>query len=164
MGFFKKTPTSKKDREEYGPGKEDIVICPKCNASYYYKNWHHNLEDYEELDKNKNIEFKLCPADQMKSSGKFEGELTIRNVPPEVKDEIINQLENIADRAYRKDPMDRILQMHITDDRIEVRTSENQLALNMGRLVQRAHKNAESKVRLSEGESTARVRVWWPEK
>ena len=164
MGFFKKTPDSKKNRQEYGPGKEDIIICPKCNAAYFYKSWHHNMEDYPELNKSKKVEFKLCPADAMKKDGRFEGEVRIRNIPPSVKDEIVNQIENIGDLAYRRDPMDRILQIHVTDDRVEVRTSENQLALNIGRLVERAHKNAESKVSLSKNESTARVLVWWPEK
>lgn len=164
MGFFKKTPSDKKDVSEYGPGKQDIIICPGCNAAYYYKSWHHKLEDYKELNQSKKVSFNLCPACRMKKEGKFEGELVIRNIPASIKGEIVNQLENIADRAYRRDPMDRMLQMHVSDDRIEVRTSENQLAMSLGRQIERAHKNAQSKTRLSKGEGTARVRVWWPEK
>lgn len=158
-----KTPDNKKNVEEFGPGKGDVVICPKCNASYYYKSWHHNLEDYKELKPSKNVKFELCPADEMKKRGQFEGEVVIENFPPHLKDEIVNQIEHVAGRAYRRDPMDRVLKMHIADHRIEVRTSENQLALNLGKQVQKAHKNSEIENKLSDEEDVARVRIWWPE-
>ncbi|MEX0877299.1 MAG: hypothetical protein WDZ40_00355 [Candidatus Spechtbacterales bacterium] len=156
-----KTPNSKKNIEEFGPGKEDIIICTKCNASYYYKSWHHKLEDYKELKPSKSVSFELCPACEMEKRGQFEGEVVIENFPPHIKEEIVSQLEHVADKAHQRDPMDRILQMHIAEHRIEVRTSENQLALNLGRQVQKAHKNSEIEIKFSEEEDVARVRVWF---
>ena len=77
------------------------------------------------------------------------------------KDEILNQIEHIADRAYERDPMDRVLSMHISDKRIEVKTSENQLALNIGRQIQKAHKNSRVEDVFSDEESVVRVKIVW---
>jgi len=154
---------SKKDAQEYGKGKEDIIICPECHCVYYYKSWHHNMRQYKNLTPTKRVAFEFCPADEMKKSGRFEGDLVVKNFPANIKSEILNLIENVADRAYDRDPMDRILSMHTGENRIEVKTSENQLALNLGRQVQRAHKNSSIENKFSKEESVVRVYVSWPE-
>ncbi|MDX1535412.1 MAG: hypothetical protein R3346_01490 [Candidatus Spechtbacterales bacterium] len=162
MGFFKKTPLDKNKTSQNTLGKSDILMCPECSAVYYYKSWHHNLREYKELTDDKNVEFKLCPADIMKKHGLFEGLVSIENFPKHLKDEIINQIHNITDHAFNRDPMDRLLELHVTDNRAEVKTSENQLALSVARQVHKAHKNTELSTKLSKGDSVARARVWWP--
>ena len=143
------TSSSKREEQEYGKGKKGIKICPKCNCSYYYKSWHHNLEDYRHLNEKHKVGFEFCPADKMKMSNKFEGELVIKDFPPNLKDEVVNHIENIGERAFTRDPMDRILQIHISDARIEVRTSENQLAKNIGQLIQKSNKNSKIEIKFS---------------
>ncbi|MEX0869873.1 MAG: hypothetical protein WDZ39_00365 [Candidatus Spechtbacterales bacterium] len=157
-----KTPDAKKNVEEFGEGKQDIIMCPVCHCVYFYKSWRSSLEEYKQLGEEKNIKFKMCPADQMKKQGFFEGELILENVPEHEKEEIENLIEHIAERAQKRDPMDRILKKHDARSRIEIHTSENQLAVNMGKQVHKAHKGSKIDIKFSEEESVARIRVLWP--
>ncbi len=162
--WYGRKPKPKKEEEsEMGPGKADIVMCPEGNEVYYYKSWHHNMQNYRELDTEKRVKFELCPVHQMKKDDTFEGLVTIENIPSREQEEIVNLVENVEDRAYKRDPMDRILSMQESEGRLEIKTSENQLAVSIGKQVQRAHKNSEMKIKFSDSESVARIKVWWPD-
>lgn len=163
--FFGRKPKAKKEEQaEYGPGRADIMICPVGHEVYYHKSWHHNFRDYKELDADKRVKFKLCPADEMKKHGLFEGQVIFENVPQSVRGEVRSQIDHINQRAYDRDPMDRILETHENEGRIELRTSENQLALNIARQVHRAHKKTEMDTSFSKEESPVRIHVTWPQK
>lgn len=151
----------RKEEQEFGSGKQGILMCSDCNAVYFEKSWHHELEEYKHIDPDKNIKFVRCPADEMKRKGLFEGQVTIENIPVGKEKEIINQIRNIGNRAFERDVLDRILDLHYLGNKIDVKTSENQLALSIGKEVVRAHKNSDVKIEFSE-EDVARVRVWWP--
>lgn len=164
--FFKKSlfgrwPKSKKEEAEFGPGKKAIVICPDCSAVYFEKSWRHNLNEYKELGTEKNIRFEVCPADRMRRDNMFEGELIIENIPSEVYQEVVNLIRNIGERAFKRDVLDRILKLEEQRNRVVVRTSENQLAISIGKQVQRAYKQSHIDNKFSRAESVARVRVWW---
>lgn len=150
---------SKKEEQEYGRGQKDIVICEDCGAVYYYKSWHHNLRDYKHLSQDKRVDFALCPACKMIRDKTFEGQVVFLNVPRECKDEMINNIENTGGRAQKRDPMDRIISIKKRGNRIEVLTTENQLARNIARQVTRAYKKFKSDINWSEGGSVARIVV-----
>ncbi|MEX2144933.1 MAG: hypothetical protein WD712_00935 [Candidatus Spechtbacterales bacterium] len=160
--FHGEFPRPKKEEQEFGPGKQDILICPECNAVYFEKSWHHGLEEYRRANPDKRIKFVLCPADDMKKKGLFEGQVIIENIPVGLGKEVLNQVNNIAERAHQRDVLDRILDFHYLGDKIEIKTSENQLAMAIGKEIEKAHKGAEVDIQFSKGEDTARVRVWWP--
>lgn len=151
---------AKEENQEYGPGKKEITLCKTCSAVYYHKSWHHNLDKYDSLEKDKGIHVATCPACRMKKSGAFEGEVTIENIPAAMRAELVHLIENVGDRAYERDPMDRILSIRSSGKTgLMVRTSENQLALTIGKEIVMAHKSAKKTIALSEGESITRVRV-----
>lgn len=107
--FRPRRPKSRKEEAEFGPGKEDILVCKKCKAFYWYKSWHHRLSDYPELKKEKRIKFVLCPACQMIEDGKYEGEVILKNAPQKFYPKIKKLAQNFGERAYREDPLDRII-------------------------------------------------------
>ena len=157
--YRKKIERSKKEEQEHGAGKKDFVVCEKCNAVYYYKSWKHGFADYKHLNQNKNIKFEICPACQMIEDKKFEGKVVFENVPNEYKEDILNNIKNTGERAYKRDPMDRIIEMKESGGNVEVTTTENQLARNIARQVERAHKGAKADIRWSKEESVARIVV-----
>lgn len=159
--LFGRWPKSRKEEAEFGKGKEGIIICPKGEAVYFEKSWHHNLEEYKHLSEDKNVRFELCPADIMKRDGKFEGLLTVENIPKNSREEVVNLIKNVGKRAYERDVLDRILDVEYRDGTIEVKTSENQLAMSIGKQIQRAHKKSLINIKLSREESVVRVKVWW---
>ncbi len=148
-------PKSKKEEQEFGPGKKDIVICSDCDAVYYYKSWHHALEGYKELSEDKGIKFSVCPACQMIKEKKYEGQLIIRNVSR--KEELLNLIKNVAEKAFKRDVLDRIIEIKEGKE-IEVLTTENQLAVSIGKQVKRAFKG-KIDIKWSKDESVARVAV-----
>jgi len=157
--YRKKIQRSKKEEQEYGAGKKDFVVCQICNALYYYKSWHHGFADYKHLNEDKQVNFTVCPACQMIKDKKFEGKVVFENVPEEYREDIRNNIKNTGERAYKRDPMDRIIAVKESGGNIEVTTTENQLARNIARQVERAHKGAKADIRWSKEESVARMRV-----
>lgn len=157
--YRKKIEGSKKEEQEYGAGKKDFVVCEKCNAVYYYKSWKHGFADYKHLNENKNIKFEICPACRMIGDKKFEGKIVLENVPKEHKEEVVRNIKNTGERAYKRDPMDRIISVKKSGNNIEVLTTENQLARIIARQVTSAYKNAKSEITWSKDEGVAQVVV-----
>lgn len=160
--YRKKIERSNKEEGEYGAGKKDFGICEKCDAVYYYKSWKHGFTDYKHLNENKEINFITCPACKMIADKKFEGKVIFKNVPKEYREEILNNIKNTGERAYKRDPMDRIIEVREAENDIEVTTTENQLARNIARQIERAHKGAKADIKWSKEESTARIVVRFP--
>lgn len=161
--YRKKIEKSRKEEQEYGAGKKDFAVCQTCNAVYYSKSWHQGFLEYKHLNEDKSIRFVICPACRMIKDGKFEGKVVLENVPSEYKDEILNNVKNTGDRASKRDPMDRIVEIKESGNDIEVLTTENQLARVIGRQVARAYKNAKTSIQWSKEESVARVLVRFTE-
>ncbi|MFY9457590.1 MAG: hypothetical protein WAP23_01510 [Candidatus Spechtbacterales bacterium] len=163
--YRKKIEKPKKEEQEYGPGKKDFVVCSDCNAIYYQKSWHHGFADYKHLDESKPVSFSICPACQMIKDKKFEGKVVIENILSEHKDEILNNIKNTGERAYKRDPMDRIIGIRNYESavkgryNVEVITTENQLARNIARQVERAYGGVKSEITWSKQESVARIVV-----
>jgi len=156
--FAPRLPKSKKEEAEFGPGKKDILVCEKCGAFYWYKSWHHNLSNYPKLKENKRIKFVLCPACKMILEKKYEGEIILKGVPENFKEEIKKLAKNYGERAFKEDPMDRVISIKekkvsrasakskrgkISRKEIEGRkdiqilTTENQLAVRLAKKIKR---------------------------
>lgn len=157
--YRKKIERSKKEEQEYGPGKKDFVVCSDCDAVYYQKSWHHGFAEYRHIRESKQVTFTICPACQMIKDGQYEGSVVFKNVPVEHKEEILRNIKNTGERAYKRDPMDRIISVKENNGDIEVLTTENQLARIIARQVAQAHKNAKSDIIWSKEESAARIEV-----
>lgn len=151
-------PKSKKEEAEFGKGKKDIIICPKCESVYFYKSWHHHLKDYPHLSENKELRFVLCPACRMIASKKYEGEVIIENPPSHLKEVLINTIKNVGKIAFERDPQDRIISISPQGSSIRVITTENQLAARIAKKIKKAFKS-KIKIQYSKSESIARARV-----
>lgn len=153
---------SKKEEQEFGLSPREFVICPDCKSIFFDKAWHHNLdEDAKHIKENKNIKFSLCPACKMKAGKIFEGELTIKliGVSPEKKQEILNIIKNSGSQAQDEDPMDRVLWLEETPGEIRVYTSENQLAVKIGKKLKSAFGGGNLNIKHSHEEDVIRV-IW----
>ena len=150
---------SVKQEQEYGLGKKNIVLCKKCEAVYFNKSWHHGLEEYKNLREDNRVVFVMCPACQMIADHLFEGEVIIENVPETLKDEVVRNIKNTGAIAEERDPMDRIIRIKNLESRIEVTTTENQLARAIAREVAQAYKGATVETRWSKEESVTRLKV-----
>jgi len=164
--YRKKIKKSRKEAEEYGPGKKDVAMCESCTAVYYYKSWHHRLRDYKHLNEDKEVNFTTCPACKMIKDGKFEGKVVFENVPESYTGGIMRNITNTGERAYKRDPMDRIINIksEIRNPKsatynVQVLTTENQLARNIARQVERAYKNLKADINWSKDESTVSITV-----
>lgn len=159
-------PQSKKEEQEYGSGKKDFVICPDCGAVYHFKSWHHSLNEVakdqtpEKFAEKHDVVFEICPACDMKNKKVYEGEVVIKlgRAAQKHKEEILKTVEGSDKLARERDPMDRILWIEDKDSEIHVFTSENQLAVKMGKNLDSAFKGGRLEIKYS-GEDTARV-VW----
>jgi len=174
-------PKSKKEEAEFGSGKIDILMCKKCNAVYWYKSWHHRLEDYPELKETKNLKFVLCPVCQMIKDKKYEGEIILENIPENFKEEIKELTKNYGKRATVNDSMDRIISIEEkkvrrptnvrkrgTSSRKEFRgltdlrilTTENQLAQRLAKKINEIYgRQFNLSIAHSHQEDTVRIKI-----
>ena len=149
-------PRSKKEEQEFGKGRANILICWQCEIVYYYKSWHHRLENYKGLKEDKRIKFVLCPACRMIKDKQYEGQVILKNAPEDKKEEILNLARHIGERAYQRDPLDRIISIRKRAQDIEILTTENQLAVRIGKQIKGAFKG-KLEIQWSHQESTVRV-------
>lgn len=126
--------------EEFGPGKSEFILCPKDDAVYYKKSWHHASDFFlraPNRKREKGIRFMLCPAHEMMRNKQYEGEIVIQNVPKQFFEELRRLVENMGERAYRTDVTTRILSLNARNDALHVTVSENQLAQKIARKIER---------------------------
>ena len=134
---------SKAAMSEFGPGKHDYIFCPNGEAVYYKKSWHHASDFFlrmPEAAQDKGVSFKLCPSHEMEKNKQFEGQVVIKNIPAQVREELVRLIEHMGEHAMRRDVLDRVLGMRWAKDQLTVTTSENQLAQKIGRKIKETFK------------------------
>ena len=134
---------SKAAMTEFGPGKHDYVFCPKGEAVYYKKSWHHASDFFlrmPEAAEDKDVSFQLCPAHEMEKNKQFEGQVVIKNIPAHVREELVRLIENMGEHAMRMDVLHRVFAIKGTKNELTVTTSENQLAQKIGRKIRQTFK------------------------
>lgn len=176
--FQIRLPKQKKEEAEFGPGKTDVLVCRKCQAAYFYKNWHRGLEEFPR-EKSRVLKFALCPACQMIKDKKFEGEITLENVPERFKKGIEKLVENFGKRARDYDPMDRVISLKAEKIKrasaaekrgalsrkefegkslIRILTTENQMAKRLAKKINEIYgRKLKLKITHSRKEDTTRV-------
>lgn len=150
----------KETKGEFGGGKKEYIVCSKCGVWYYDKSWHHALEDWKHLEKkNKKIDFKTCPTCSMIARKTYEGAVILENIPDKILNDLVALVRNVGERAFKRDPLDRIIDLKIKKNAVEIYLSENQLAVSIANQIKRAFKEFKEKrgVRWSKEEDVARV-------
>jgi hypothetical protein len=148
-------------------GKKSFRICPRCQAVYFDEHWHtlpNFLEKYKKMFSPKPLIKELCSECKwIKESGAeakthWEGELVLDNLVSENKTEILNLVRNVGKRATKRDPEDQIIRIKDEGRRVIVTTTENQLAVSIGKQVARAFKGGNLEIKWSREDEPARVR------
>ncbi len=146
----------KQDFELEGVG---LAVCSVCGAVWSKKSWHHKekySEDELEQIKNKAIK-KICPACIMEKENLCEGFVTLKNVPEDKKDELLNLIEHIGERAYKNDVLCRISKIEEERNKnIQICVTENQLAVSLGKQIKNAF-NSSLDISWPEGDGPVRV-------
>lgn len=146
-----------------------LKLCSRCEAVWYDGHWHNapNLAAALKAKRksSKPVKDLFCmecryavhgPADA--KSALFEGELTLDGlIDAKEKAEILATVRNAAKRALRRDPEDRIIAIDDRGERVVVTTSENQLAVILGKAVDSSHKGGKLRVTWSSDDLPARV-------
>ncbi len=143
-----------------------MFVCQKCGAVYLKKHWYTSPRVSEFLKKQKNIKYSICGECALKplsSRGAYlyEGEVNLLNLGND-KNEILRLAKNVAARALKRDPEDQVLKIEDKKDSLRILTSENQLAISIGKQVAQAFKGGVLKIQFSHQEEV--VRVEWRHK
>lgn len=154
----KRHQRSRKEESEFGLAEKEFLICSDCGVVYFDKSWHRNLneEKIQHLKTNRQFKFTLCPACKMKKDKTFEGELVIKLKAKslKLKADILSAIKNSDKQAQEKDPLDRILWMEEREDGFHVFTSENQLAVKMGKKLESSFPGSTLEIKYSEEDIT----------
>lgn len=119
-----------------------------------------HLRDEKNIDR-KQLKFKTCPACQMKKDKSFEGEVIINlsGKGAAAKNEILHLIKNTDDQARFRDTLDRVLWTQDSGNEIHIFTSENQLAVMIGKKLDSAFKGGKLGIKYSHQEDP--IRVHW---
>ena len=158
----KRHQRSRKEESEFGLAGKEFLKCSGCGVVYFDKSWHHGLleEKQEHLKENRRFRFTLCPACKMKKDKVFEGELVIKlkTYNLKLKTDILNTIKNSDEQAQERDPLDRVLWTEERGDSVHIFTSENQLAVRIGKKLESSFPKSKVEIRRS-GEDVTRVYV-----
>lgn len=155
-----KLPKSGHALEEFGGGKKGLVFCSQCRAAYYKKSWHQSLLNLKSVKEDAPVKFVLCPACKMIKDGQFEGRIIISGVPQNLMAELTNLIKGFCERAYQRDPMDRLIEIKKVKNGLVVTITENQLANKLAKKIKETFNNIKTKTTFSKDPSdVARIVV-----
>ena len=148
-----KLPKSHHEAEEFS-AKGGLILCEDCGACYFKKHWHHGIEklnlseteSLENLKKDKKVHFAFCPACQMIKNKQYEGRITIKNLPDNHKEELVNLAEGFCKRAHERDPMDRLIAIKNEGSSLVITTTENELASKLAHKIKDSFSKAKTKI------------------
>ena len=136
------------------------AVCRRCHAVYFDKHWHTDPKLYAEFKVHHGAMEILCgECRQIQQKDGYGGEVILKNVAIADKPELIQEIKNIGDRAFRRDPEDQIIKIEDKGKSIRVTTTENQLALSIGKQISASHKGGKLDIKLSKEDKLVRV-VW----
>ena len=134
-------------KKEFPLGEKGVIVCPVCHSVYYKKSWHHpNLNSKFKI---LNSKIQLCPACRMIEDKEFEGQLTISGFPPDLKMDLIQLIKNFCQRAFERDPMDRLIGIKTESDGLTITTTENQLAVKLAKKIKEVFNKYKVQIKIS---------------
>ncbi len=168
-------PAPRTREKEFPFGEKGVIVCSVCHSVYYKKSWHHNKNQKSlpagQAGKIKNQKFVLCPACQMIKDKEFEGQLTISNFPLNLKTDLFRFIKNFCQRAFERDPMDRLIaitQINADDTQTNaekfqresalsprrsavliITTTENQLAVKLAKKIKEVFNKYKAQIKIS---------------
>ena len=135
------------------------AVCVRCHAVYFGKHWQTSPKLYAEFKARRAAEILCNECRVIKRKDGYGGEVVLKNIAGTAKAEIMREIKNIGDRASRRDPEDQIIKIEDKGKSVRVTTTENQLALSIGRQIAASRKGGKLQIKLSKEDKLARV-VW----
>ena len=141
-----------------------LLRCTSCGAVYYDKHWHSASLVAAGIPRSEMADA-LCqscherPVANGGTPSGWGGEVTMEGVAVINRDEVLAQIRNIAKRALARDPEARLLKILEKGGKLYIYTSDNQLAVAMGKEVHASHKGGTLHITWSDEDKP--VRVLW---
>ncbi len=151
--------------EQEVKGKKPLAVCKRCHAVYFDEHWHTSSKLYEAYKGKPGVREELCPEDTWIKAGfhgivNYEGEVLLKNLTDlEFKADVIRQARNIGARALKRDPEDQIIKIEDRGETVRLTTTENQLAVSIGKQISQAYKGGKLEIKWSREDAPARV-IW----
>ena len=142
FGFSDKRGRTLTSPDPYLPeaGLKEPALCQSCQAVYRNKRWQLDVATAGQLAHDPAAHWVTCPACQKVAERYPEGILTLRgSYLWNHEAEIRNILDNAVARLSSRNPLERIIRMQRTDDALVIETTDNKLAEQLGRSLQKAH-------------------------
>ena len=159
---YKNRPTkSSRETEEFGGGKKGLIICENCKVFYYKKSWHHDADAFiaKREDKDLPVNFTACPACKIIASHQYEGKILIKNIPEKVKFELLGLIKGFCERAYSRDPLDRLIEIKDGGADLVVTLTENELTNKLTNKIKETFKKVKKKIVFSSEPSDVALAV-----
>jgi len=140
-------------------------ICTGCSAVYFDKHWHSpSFFGGKAAVRKAALAKGLCDACALRRKGSrdtsYVGEVVVTGGYTVMElGELVRAARNAGKRAQRRDPEDRILSIETVPGGVRIRTSENQLAVSIGKQLHRARKGAKLTITWSHDDKPVRVRL-----
>jgi hypothetical protein len=133
------------------------LICKYCNAIYENKQWKH-LADLNPRHVDDLIE-SVCPACHLEQNHLSDGVVHLSGTfLKEHKKEIMGTINNLAALAEERDVLNRIERTEDTGSEITIYTTQNKLALEIGKKVADAFKGGDLDIKFSKEDMPVEVR------
>jgi hypothetical protein len=149
--------------------RKGMMMCGNCAAVYFDGHWHTIPAMASTLKGGrKPVDAAICyechcAAGIIDRKEGFEGILTLDGLEDAAeKAEILATARNFGKRATKRDPNDRVINIDDRGARVIITTTENQMAVGMGKAVDASHKGG--KLRISWSDDDLPVRVYWKRK
>ena len=146
------------ERDMYLPKRspKGIIQCSGCGAFYARRHWTLNPPAGFKVPVHAHPVY--CPA-CLKIRDRFPGgELHLLRVEPKDRKEIARILRNEEERARTKNPLERIMRLHMENGGWKVETTTEKLAQRLGRSLCKARGG---KINYKWGHNNKFVRVVW---
>jgi NMD protein affecting ribosome stability and mRNA decay len=131
------------------------TICPTCGLVFHKKRWSRDEQILSIVSKV--AEKHKCPACRKIEDHYVMGFVTITGTfVPTVKSEIINIIHNQEKKEQFRNPLARIMSLNNKDETIVVETTNDNLAIAIGKALNRSH-GGELNVNYASNEQFARV-------
>ncbi len=145
-------------------GKRERV-CPDCFSVYYDKHWHApSFFGGKRAVRSASLLSERCTECTIRAKARgsvtFAGEVTLKGeFSPEEQAELLRLVRNVGKRATKRDPQDRIIHIDSSGTSVKIFTTENQLAVSIGKQIHRARKGTTLTITWSHDDKPVRVLV-----
>jgi len=119
----------------------EVAVCTECHALYQRRHWFFDEELYFHHNAQLATRKVLCSACQKIRDRYAEGQVILHTSPflTKHKDEILRLVRNEEDRAKGDNPLERIIEISESADRVTVTTTNEKLAQRIGRTLKSSY-------------------------